>query len=72
MRHPATPEPNKSHFGFNGPGNSTSVAASVGLQYRLSDTLSTSLRYSFFDRHSRSTAFSYSANMLILGISKSF
>ncbi len=55
-----------------GPGNNTSIAASVGLQYQISDTLSTSLRYSFFQRQATDTAYSFYQDMLILGITKSF
>jgi uncharacterized protein (PEP-CTERM system associated) len=55
-----------------GPGNSGSEAASVGLQYQISDTLSASLRYSFFARQATVTAYTFYENMLILGISKSF
>jgi hypothetical protein len=58
--------------GFGGPGNTTSAAASIGLQYQISDTLSASLRHSFFNRQSSNSAFSFYQNMLILGISKSF
>ncbi|WP_428486047.1 hypothetical protein [Rhodopila sp.] len=54
------------------PGNSRSVAASVALQYQISDTLSASLRYSLFDRQSAVTAYQVYQNLLILGISKTF
>jgi uncharacterized protein (PEP-CTERM system associated) len=59
-------------FGYAGPGNATSVAASVGLQYRISDKLAASLQYSFFDRQAGTSVYSFYQNMLILGISKSF
>jgi uncharacterized protein (PEP-CTERM system associated) len=59
-------------YGFSGSGNSTSIAATVGLQRQISDTLSVSLRYSFFNRQSADSFSSYYQNMLILGISKSF
>jgi uncharacterized protein (PEP-CTERM system associated) len=58
--------------GLSGPGNSTSEAASAGLQYQISDTLSSSLRYSFFARQATTTAYTFYENMLILGITKSF
>jgi hypothetical protein len=58
--------------GLGGGGNTTSVAASIGLQYQISAMLSSSLRYSFFDRQAPDTAFSFYQNMLILGITKSF
>jgi uncharacterized protein (PEP-CTERM system associated) len=60
------------NFVYSGGGNSTSVATSVGLQYQISDTLGANLRYSFLGRQSGSSAYSYTVNMLILGISKSF
>nr|WP_294502632.1 hypothetical protein [uncultured Rhodopila sp.] len=58
--------------GSGGPGNSNSEAASAGLQYQISDTVSASLRYSFFARQAQVTAYTFYENMLILGISKSF
>jgi hypothetical protein len=54
------------------PGNSTSVATSISLNYQISDTVGASLRYSFFDRQSPVAAFSVYQNILILGISKTF
>ena len=54
------------------PGNSTSIAASLAWQYQISDTVSASLRYSFFERQSAATRFNFYQNMLILGISKTF
>jgi hypothetical protein len=54
------------------PGNSQSLAGSIALQQQISETLSASLRYSFFDRSSAVTAYSFYQNMLILGISKTF
>lgn len=54
------------------PGNSTSVVASLGWQYQISDTVSTSLRYSFFERQAAVVSFDFYQNMLILGISKTF
>jgi hypothetical protein len=54
------------------PGNNTSIAASLAWQWQISDTISTSLRYSFFERASAITAYDVYQNMLILGISKRF
>jgi hypothetical protein len=56
---------------FN-PGNNTSIAASVAAQWQLSDTLSASVRYSFFDRNSADAAFGLLENIIIVGISKHF
>ena len=53
-------------------GESTSLITSVAWQWQLSDTLTTSLRYSFFERQARTAAFSLYQNMLILGVSKTF
>jgi hypothetical protein len=55
-----------------GLGNLTSFAASLAWQWQISDTVSTSLRYSFFERQSAVNAFNTYQNMLILGISKVF
>jgi uncharacterized protein (PEP-CTERM system associated) len=55
-----------------GPGNLTSIAGSLVWQQQISDTVSTSLRYSFFDRQSAVNTFDIYQNMLILGISKAF
>jgi hypothetical protein len=54
------------------PGNSNSVVTGLGWQYQISDTVSTSLRYSFFERRSAVTAFDIFQNSLILGLSKTF
>jgi uncharacterized protein (PEP-CTERM system associated) len=54
------------------PGNNTSIAASLAWQWQISDTLSASVRYSFFDRQSADTAFELYENILILGVSKHF
>jgi hypothetical protein len=56
---------------FN-PGNNTSIAATLAWQWQISDTVSTSLRYSFFERSSPDTAFDMYQNILILGIAKTF
>ena len=57
---------------FANPGDNTSLAASLAWQWQISDTLSTSLRYSFFRRQTTVTAFELYQNALILGISKHF
>ena len=54
------------------PGNNTSIVVSLAWQWQISDTLSASMRYSFFERQSSVTAFDIYQNLLILGISKSF
>lgn len=54
------------------PGDNTSVIASLAWQWHLSDTVSTSIRYSFFERQANVSVFSLYQNMLILGVSKTF
>lgn len=54
------------------PGNSRSLAASLGWQWQISDTISTSLRYSLFQRHAAVATYDIYQNMLILGVSKTF
>ncbi len=54
------------------PGNSTAVAASIALQYQITASLSSGLRYSFFDRRAEVAANSVYQNMLVFGISKTF
>ena len=56
----------------NTSGNSTSVVASLGWQYEISDTVSLYLRYSFFDRQASVSALDFYQSMLILGASKTF
>jgi uncharacterized protein (PEP-CTERM system associated) len=56
---------------FN-PGNNSSVAASVAWQWQVSETVNTSLRYSFFERASQVATFDVAENILILGLSKRF
>ena len=56
---------------FN-PGDNTSIAATLAWQWQLSDTVSTSVRYSFFERHAAASGFDLVQNILILGISKRF
>jgi uncharacterized protein (PEP-CTERM system associated) len=53
-------------------GNLSSYSASLAWQYQISDTVSTNLRYSFFDRISPNGALNIYQNMLILGVSKAF
>jgi hypothetical protein len=53
-------------------GKSTSVVASLGWQYEISDTVSFYSRYSFFERKSAVTALAFYQSMLILGVSKTF
>jgi hypothetical protein len=59
---------------FNGinPNNSTSIAASLAWQYQLTETLSTSLRYSLLERSSATTFYNMYQNLVILGFSKTF
>jgi hypothetical protein len=59
-------------FGTLNSNSSTSVVASLAWQYQISDTVSVSLRYSFLDRSSATTALDMYQNLLILGISKTF
>ncbi len=54
------------------PGNNTSLAATLAWQYQVSDTVDVSLRYSFLERQSSATVYSFYQNMLILGVSKTF
>ena len=60
-----------SNFGLN-PGNSTSLAATAGWRWQLSDSLSASVRYSLLERHSAVANYDMFQNLLILGISKTF
>lgn len=53
-------------------GNQTSYAGSLAWQYQISDTISTSLRYSFFERSSPLAQLNVYQNLVILGIAKSF
>jgi hypothetical protein len=54
------------------PGNLTSFAGSLAWQWQISDTVSSSLRYSFFQRQSAVNTFDIYQNMLLLGVSKAF
>jgi hypothetical protein len=53
-------------------GNYVSYAASVGWQYRLTETVGLNVRYSFYDRISQDSAFNVYQSLLIAGISKTF
>ncbi len=57
---------------FANPGNSTTLAANLAWQWRISETLSASLRYSFLDRQSPVSSFQIYQDLLIFGISKTF
>jgi uncharacterized protein (PEP-CTERM system associated) len=54
------------------PGSQRSFAGNLALQWQISDTVSTSLRYSFLERQSAVNTFNTYQNLLILGISKAF
>jgi uncharacterized protein (PEP-CTERM system associated) len=54
------------------PGNNTSIVASLAWQWQISDTLSTSLRYSYLERSSPITVYDIYQNIIILGVSKRF
>lgn len=54
------------------PGNSTSVVASVAWQDQISETVSISLRYSFLQEQSSTTAFNITQDLLIFGLTKTF
>jgi hypothetical protein len=57
---------------FSTIGDSTSIVASVAWQWHISETLRTTVRYSFLERQAANSNFSLSQNLLLLGISKSF
>jgi uncharacterized protein (PEP-CTERM system associated) len=57
---------------FVNPGNNTSVVTNLAWQWQISDTLTGSVRYSFFERTSPATAFDIYENMFIVGLSKHF
>ena len=57
---------------FGGFGDSTSIAASLAWQWQISDTLRTTVRYSFFERQAANNNFSLYQNLLLFGITKSF
>lgn len=57
---------------YTGGGNTQSVAGSAVLQYILSDTLSTSLRYMFTDRTSPVPGQTMYQNLIIAGFTKQF
>ena len=49
-----------------------SLALGLSLQYRVSETVSSFVRYSFFDRQANVTALSLYQNLVILGVTKQF
>jgi uncharacterized protein (PEP-CTERM system associated) len=53
-------------------GTQQSVGANVSLQYLISQTLATSMRYAYFDRISPTPGQSIYQNLFIVGISKQF
>jgi hypothetical protein len=55
-----------------GGGRQTSLGASVGLQYLISQTLSTTVRYAYFDRGSQVPGLSTYQNIVLIGINKQF
>ena len=54
------------------PSDTTSIYALASLQYMLSETVSSSLRYSFYDRNGATTLTKTYTNTVILGVSKVF
>ncbi len=54
------------------PGNERFVAATAGVSYRLSETLSTVARYSFFNRNSDFAGRSFVENVILIGVTKKF
>jgi uncharacterized protein (PEP-CTERM system associated) len=52
--------------------HSNSLLASVGLQYILSETVSTFVRYSFYDRQSDIAGLSFYQDLVLVGITKQF
>jgi hypothetical protein len=55
-----------------GTGRQTSIGASVGLQYMLSQTLATNVRYSYFIRESPLPDQTIYQNLFLVGINKQF
>jgi uncharacterized protein (PEP-CTERM system associated) len=53
-------------------GNDGALAASVGLQYMLSQSASLSGRYAFYDRVSKIPGYSLYENILLMGFTKTF
>ena len=53
-------------------GNTSTIITSTGLSQTITDTLTGSLRYSFFKRNSGNQLLSLYQNMIILGVSKQF
>lgn len=54
------------------PGTERFVAATAGVSYLLSETITTVARYSFFDRNSNFAGRSFTDNVVLLGITKRF
>lgn len=68
----AIQDQNSSAVSAGGLGNSTSMAGTLAWQWQLTDTLSTSIRYSFLERQSAVALYDIYENMLILGVTKRF
>jgi uncharacterized protein (PEP-CTERM system associated) len=58
--------------GTGSPAETTSIFANASLQYMLSETVSSSLRYSFYDRNGPTALTKIYTNTVILGVSKVF
>jgi uncharacterized protein (PEP-CTERM system associated) len=53
-------------------GTERFLAATAGVSYRLSETVSTIARYSFFDRNSNFAGRSFTDNVVLVGVTKRF
>jgi uncharacterized protein (PEP-CTERM system associated) len=53
-------------------GNQTSLAATIAMQYLISQTLAANVRYAYFDRTSSTPGQAFYQNLVLVGISKSF
>ena len=58
--------------GGGGGGGGTTVAFNTALQYAMTDSLTTSVRYTYFNRSSRAAVLNIYENLLIFGITKLF
>src|SRR5271166_5617830 len=56
----------------NGVGNQHSIAASIGMQYLISQTLAATASYSFYDLISSTSTQSYYQNLVLVGLTKQF
>jgi hypothetical protein len=56
----------------SGAGTQQSLAASVSMQYLLSETLAANVRYSYFDRMSATPGQGIFQNLVIVGLTKQF